>query len=66
MALVNYTVASSAIAAIGYDDETEEVHVTFTDGRSYTLQGMPAIEVFRWLDADSKGAYWNAFVRGRY
>jgi ssDNA-specific exonuclease RecJ len=66
MALVNYTLSSSAIASIGYDDETEEVFVTFTDGRSYTLQGVPALELFRWLNADSKGTYWNLFMRGRY
>jgi hypothetical protein len=66
MALVNYQQSSSAIAVIGYDDETEEVFVTFTDGKQYTLQGVPPLELFRWLNADSVGTYWNLYMRGRY
>jgi KTSC domain len=66
MALTNYPVSSSAIARVDYDEETQECFVTFTDGRSYTLIGVPQIEVERWVNSGSAGAYWNANMRGRY
>jgi len=67
MARTNYsTGSSSALARIDYDDETEECFITFQDGRSYTLQGIPQIEVERWANAASIGGYWNANLRGRY
>ena len=67
MALINYsTGGSAALVRIDYDDESEECHITFKDGRSYTLQGIPQIEVERWANADSIGGYWNANLKGRY
>jgi hypothetical protein len=66
MALQNHVVRSSAIAAIGYDDETQDCFVTFKDGRSYTLNGFPEIELERWLGAGSIGGYWNANIKGNY
>jgi KTSC domain len=67
MAMTNYPVASSAIANIGYDDETGDCNVTFTDGTQYVLDSpVPGIEMERWLNSDSKGGYWNANMRGRY
>ena len=67
MALINYsTGSSSALARIDYDDEEEACYITFQDGRSYTLQGIPQIEVERWANAASIGGYWNANLRGRY
>src|SRR5262245_12882374 len=67
MALTNYsTGSSSAMARIDYDAETEECFITFQDGRSYTLVGIPQIEVERWANSGSLGGYWNANLRGRY
>jgi hypothetical protein len=66
MALQNVTVASSAISVLAYDDETQDCYVTFVNGRSYTLPGFPAIEFERWISAESKGGYWNMFVKGKY
>ena len=66
MTMQNYVIASSAIKALAYDDETEDCFVTFKDGKSYTLKKLPGIEMERWLNAESKGGYWNSFVRGNY
>ena len=67
MAVINYsTGASSALVRIDYDDESEECFITFKDGKSYTLQGVPQIEIERWTSSGSIGGYWNNFMRGRY
>jgi hypothetical protein len=66
MTLHRHHVASHAIASLAYDDEEETLWVTFTDGRTYQLDGLPEIEFERWLAASSLGRYWNANVRGNY
>ena len=61
-----YPVVSSAIASLAYDDEAEEGYITFKDGRSYILEGIPEMEIYRMANATSPGAYWNLYLRGRY
>lgn len=59
------SVSSSAIRAVGYDGST--LAVTFREsGRTYDHPGVPH-SVYRGLmNASSKGAYYNAYIRGRY
>ena len=66
MAFISLPVASSAIARLEYDDETQELIVTFQKGGSYTLRGVPEIEANRLADAPSPGSYWNMFMKGNY
>ena len=66
MASVSLSVSSSAIARLEYDDETEELIVTFQKGGSYTLSGVPEIEAHRFAESDSPGGYWNSNMRGKY
>ena len=58
--------ASTAIASLSYDDETETLFITFHSGHSYEIQGFPEIEYERWIGAASKGEYWNSNVKGNY
>ena len=66
MTLVNYPVASTAIARLDYDDEENICYLTFMDGSSYELNGISEIEVARWAASDSPGRYFNANIRGAY
>lgn len=67
MAMQSLNIASSAIAYAAYDEETQELQITFhRGGGSYMLQGVPQIEADRLANADSPGAYWNANMKGRY
>lgn len=60
------SVESSNIAMIGYDDETEELHVKFNSGAEYVYNDVPE-EVFEeFLSADSKGQYLNEHIKGKY
>ena len=58
--------ASSAIAALIYDDETATCWVMFRDGANIEIANFPQIEFERWQAAASPGAYWNHHLRGRY
>lgn len=63
---INYPVQSSAIVRLEYDVESQTAYVTFKDGRGYEIQGIPQIEMERWVNSGSVGGYWNNFLRGRY
>lgn len=58
-------VESSAITALTYHGD-RTLTIEFSDGRLYAIPDFPALELSRWLNAGSIGAYFNANVRGRY
>lgn len=64
--VVNYSPASTCIARLTYHRDTNDLFVTFTDGRNYVLPEFPEIELERWVNSPSVGGYFNAFVRGNY
>ena len=64
--ITSHNTASSAIANLTYDHDTNELFMTFTDGSNYVIKDFPEIELERWLGSASIGGYFNAFVRGNY
>jgi hypothetical protein len=66
MAMDRRALKSSAIALAEYDDETQDLTVTFTNGRSYDLSGVPP-DLFEGLcSASSAGSFFNTYLRGQY
>lgn len=58
------SVNSSAIRAIGYEDGT--LAVAFHNSGTYYHHGV-SYELFeRFMRSGSKGAFYNAYIRGRY
>ena len=49
-----------------YDKDRQTLVITFPNGRSYTLDGVPPDEADAFMKADSPGSYWNTYLRGRY
>lgn len=59
-------VSSSAIRAVGYDESSALMKITFVEGHTYNFCRVP-IHVFRGLlSAASKGTYYNNHIRDRY
>lgn len=59
-------VDSTAIQAIDYDGERSKLMVRFSSGEAYVYVGVPG-EVHRsFVDADSKGRFFQAEIRDRY
>lgn len=50
-------VSSSSIAAIGYDDDNQEVYVQFLKGGLYTYRGVPDYVFEEFKTAPSLGSY---------
>jgi hypothetical protein len=59
-------VASSVIAAVGYDHTTQRMQIRFKEGRTYTFCRVPS-KVFEGLvAASSKGAYFDRYIKGHF
>jgi hypothetical protein len=50
---------SSMLKDCSYDDESEELTVTFTSGKSYTYIDVPRRTYDELIDAKSAGKYFN-------
>lgn len=59
-------VDSSNIEAVGYDDESRELHVQFTTGRMYVYLDVDEFHFQEFLAADSKGSYLNREIKSRF
>lgn len=59
-----FGVNSSNIAAIGYEGNT--LRVQFNNGRTYEYNDVPDHVIEGLTDADSKGQYFNAFIKNQY
>jgi len=60
------TPESSNVAEIGYDDQAQEVYVTFLSGRSYAYMNVPAIVWEEFRNAPSKGTFVNTVLKPGY
>ena len=59
-------VDSSNVEAIGYDKETQQLHVRFLSGATYMYDKVPE-EIYEGLmAAPSKGSYLNRVIKGVY
>lgn len=59
-------VTSSNIRSIGYDSDSLTLEVEFNYGSVYQYAGVPLGEHEGLMNADSKGKYLNANIKGRY
>ena len=55
---------SSCLSWVDYDSGT--MHLTFRNGRSYTLHSVPEYHYDCLLNASSPGWYFNICLKGRY
>ena len=59
-------VDSTAIQAIDYDEGRAKLLVRFISGERYVYVGVPGEVCRSFLDADSKGRFFQAEIRDRY
>ncbi len=58
------TLYSSCIRRAEYDSGT--LNLTFVNGKTYTLRGVPQYHYYGLITASSAGWYFNHYLRGRY
>ena len=60
------SVASTNVAAVGYDPKTQTLEVEFLSGSVYQYYGVPDHLHDNMMRAASKGKYLNAYIKDRY
>lgn len=67
MALIErYSVASSNIASIGYDTQTETLEVEFLNGTIYQYYNFPENLYEELMREPSKGKFLNLYIKNAY
>lgn len=64
--IIEHPIDSSAISAIGYDEDSCELYIRFRDGGAYTYLDVPPEEWLALCDADSKGTFVNQVIKPGY
>ena len=59
-------VESAAIEAIDYDAGRRRLQVTFVSGQRYAYDGVPGEVCRAFVEAESKGRFFQAQIRDRY
>jgi hypothetical protein len=59
-------VTSTAILRIEYDEFLHQLQITFAGGNTYVYYDVPGSVYTGFLQASSKGTYFNACIRDRY
>jgi lysyl-tRNA synthetase class 2 len=63
---VNINVDSTAIRSLAYHLTTGAMAVTFTDGSVYPYPPVSMSNFLEFVNATSKGQFYNRYVRGRW
>ncbi|MEQ8228166.1 MAG: KTSC domain-containing protein [Rhodospirillales bacterium] len=61
-----YSVASSNIASIGYDEPSQTLEVEFLNGTIYQYYGIPQNVHDQLMQAGSKGRFLNTYIKNAY
>lgn len=61
-----YYVASSNIASIGYDGDTETLEVEFVNGSIYQYYNFPEHMYDQLMSEPSKGKFLNIYIKNAY
>lgn len=59
-------VQSSSIRSVGYSQNHETLEIEFIGGRVYRYLRVPKEVHQYFIKADSKGVFFNCFIKGRF
>ncbi len=59
-------VDSTCVAAAGYDPDTDDLEIEFTDNSNYTYHAVSGHQFSRMLRSPSPGWYFNKYIRNNY
>jgi len=59
-------VSSSAMMAVGYDSQTQQLFIKFKQGHTYTFCRVPQTIYEGLMSSSSKGGYYSNHIEGRY
>jgi KTSC domain len=66
MTVYSSPLRSSALASARYDDQLEELTLTFVSGRSYTYENVPEDIYEQLLQSSSPGTFYAFNIKDQY
>ena len=66
MPAVMRPVYSTSVTAVGHDPEKQELHVTWSNGRTSIYEGVPASLAEQVRTSESVGKALGSMVKGKY
>jgi hypothetical protein len=57
---------STALASATYDDETQDLDVTFNNGGTYTHKNVPKEVWDQFIGSSSPGRAWHSMLKDQY
>lgn len=61
-----YTLNSSFLDGCEYDEDSQELTITFRNGKIYIYADVPQEVVAEFTDAASPGNYYSTNIKGKY
>lgn len=61
-----FSVSSSNVAEVGYDEQSSQLYVQFNSGELYIYDGVPFNEFENLKNASSVGSYLALNIKNRY
>jgi KTSC domain len=58
--------SSTALSSAEYDDELEELSLTFTSGQTFTYSNVPMTVFENLRDSRSPGQFYHQSIKGHY
>jgi hypothetical protein len=62
----HYPVTSATMLAAGYDEDRHLLEIVFHTGKIYQYEGVPPYVFVSLMQAESKGRYFNDYIRDIY
>ena len=59
-------IASSTIAAAGYDEPSQTLELAFTNGTVYQYYNVPLHLYEQFVQSPSKGQFFNTYIKDQY
>ncbi len=66
MAIQHARLQSSALTGASYDDERQQLTISFVGGRTYVFEGVEQQIYDELRDDPSPGNYYNTQIKGKY
>ena len=63
---MSQSVPSASSWSAVYNPSTQTMSITFPGGQIYDFDGVPPDIAQKFQEADSKGSFYNTYIRGRY
>ena len=64
--VIQIPIDSTCVEHLEYHTVTGLLKVTLTDGSTWPYHSISMFNLLSWLNADSKGAFFNRYVRGQW